>query len=43
MFVRKVLPKVDPGFVADERTIEELTQHITEFSLGGIERLKPTA
>ncbi|MCU0757793.1 MAG: CerR family C-terminal domain-containing protein [Steroidobacteraceae bacterium] len=40
MFVRKVLPKVDPGFVADERTIEELTHHITEFSLGGLERLK---
>jgi AcrR family transcriptional regulator len=42
MFVRKVLPIVDPGFVADARTIDELTQHITEFSLGGLERLKPT-
>jgi AcrR family transcriptional regulator len=41
MFVRKVLPKVDPSFVADERTIDELTHHITEFSLGGLERLKP--
>ena len=42
MFVRKVLPIVDPGFVADARTIDELTRHITEFSLGGLERLKPT-
>lgn len=42
MFVRKVLPIVDPGFVADARTIDELTHHITEFSLGGLERLKPT-
>ncbi|MCP5339260.1 MAG: CerR family C-terminal domain-containing protein [Sinobacteraceae bacterium] len=41
MFVRKVLPIVAPGFVADPRMVEELTQHITEFSLGGLERLKP--
>jgi AcrR family transcriptional regulator len=43
MFVRKVLPRVDPQFVADGRTIEDLTDHITEFSLGGLARLKPTA
>lgn len=42
MFVRKVLPRVDPHFVADARTIEDLTDHITEFSLGGLARLKPT-
>ena len=41
MLVRKVLPIVDPGFVADERTLDELTHHITEFTLGGIARLKP--
>jgi TetR/AcrR family transcriptional regulator, regulator of cefoperazone and chloramphenicol sensitivity len=42
MFVRKVMPRVDPGFQADARTIEEITDHITEFSLGGLARLRPT-
>jgi AcrR family transcriptional regulator len=39
MFVRKVLPMVDPQFRYDDRTVEEITDHITEFALGGIERL----
>ncbi|MFO1425436.1 MAG: hypothetical protein U1F11_00370 [Steroidobacteraceae bacterium] len=39
MFVRKVLPIVDPGFRPDARTIEDIADHITEFALGGIERL----
>jgi AcrR family transcriptional regulator len=39
MFVRKVLPMVDPQFRYDDRAIEELTDHITQFALGGIERL----
>jgi AcrR family transcriptional regulator len=42
MFVRKVMPRVDPGFQPDARTIEEITDHITEFSLGGLARLRPT-
>jgi len=42
MFVRKVMPRVDPQFRPDARTLEEITDHITEFSLGGLERLRPT-
>jgi AcrR family transcriptional regulator len=42
MFVRKVMPRVDPGFQPDARTIDEITDHITEFSLGGLARLRPT-
>jgi AcrR family transcriptional regulator len=42
MFVRKVMPRVDPQFRPDAGTIEELTDHITEFSLGGLARLRPT-
>jgi hypothetical protein len=42
MFVRKVMPRVDPGFQPDARTIDEITDHITEFSLGGLQRLRPT-
>jgi AcrR family transcriptional regulator len=42
MFVRKVMPRVDPGFQPDARTLEDITDHITEFSLGGLARLRPT-
>jgi AcrR family transcriptional regulator len=42
MFVRKAMPRVDPGFQPDARTIDEITDHITEFSLGGLQRLRPT-
>ena len=40
MFVRKVLPRVDPQFRYDAQALDELTDHITEFALGGIERLR---
>ena len=40
MFVRKVLPIVDPHFRYDDAALAELTDHITEFALGGMERLR---
>ncbi len=40
MFVRKVLPIVDPQFRYDDAALAELTDHITEFALGGLERLR---
>jgi AcrR family transcriptional regulator len=40
MFVRKVLPIVDPQFRYDDAALAELTDHITEFALGGLGRLR---
>lgn len=40
MFVRKVLPMIDPGFRYSARTVKALASHIVEFSLGGIEAIR---
>jgi AcrR family transcriptional regulator len=36
MFIRRVLPRMDPGFRFSEQKVQEISGHITRFSLGGI-------